>query len=82
MNQPNPFPPIPVTISGACALESSRSQDVMKRKAEGENVRARTGVRNQAFFSPPTPRFVHAGERDWGKLELSGIYRLSKNSLA
>jgi hypothetical protein len=41
----------------------------MKRKAEGENARARTRVRNQLFFSPPTPRFAHTGERDCGKHE-------------
>jgi hypothetical protein len=41
----------------------------MKRKAEAENTRARTRVRNQEFSRPPTPRFAHAGERDRGKLE-------------
>ena len=39
----------------------------MKRKAEGENARARTGVRNQAFASPTTPRIAHTGEKDRGK---------------
>ena len=50
----------------------------MKRKPEGENARARTGVRNQAFSSPTTeepkattlasgaqqntPRFPHTGD--------------------
>ena len=39
----------------------------MKRKAEGENARARTGVRNQALSSPTTPRFAHTGEKNRGK---------------
>jgi len=39
----------------------------MKRNAEGENARARTGVRNQAFYSPTTPRFAHTGEKNRGK---------------
>ena len=39
----------------------------MKRKAEGENERARTGVRNQAFSSPTTPRIAHIGGKNCGK---------------
>ena len=41
----------------------------MERKAAGENARARSGMRNQAFSSPPTPRFAHTGEKNRGKLE-------------
>jgi len=41
----------------------------MKRKAEGEIVRACTFVRNRAISSLTTQRFAQAGERDWGNME-------------
>jgi hypothetical protein len=55
-----------MTNPGETKSGVSRSLDVMKRKAESENARARTQVRNQVVSSAPTPRFAHTGERDWG----------------
>ena len=41
----------------------------MERKAEDENARARTRVRNQAVSSPTTPRSAHTGEKNREKVE-------------